>query len=192
MYPLVSLCLPQHPRLHALFLSTFLSHIHLRSCRHQRTTRAYVCPCVCVFDVRPAFFGALCFHGVCCCFCCFSLLLLLLQCPWAHICMFYCICSQFRPPPSTPATPLPLPPPYAMRVPMFLILYIDIWPPGCQKREPLPKVDCGSLSEARSVGGGQQEEEKGESCPLPLTGPGSASSSPSPSSLAAILLLKYA
>lgn len=148
--------------------------------------------CVCVFDVRPAFFGALCFHGVCCCFCCFSLLLLLLQCPWAHICMFYCICSQFRPPPSTPATPLPLPPPppCAMRVPMFLILYIDIWPPGCQKREPLPKVDCGSLSEARSVGGGQQEEEKGESCPLPLTGPGSASSSPS--SLAAILLLKYA
>lgn len=41
-----------------------------------------------------------------------------------------------------------------MRVPMFLILYIDIWPPACQKREPLPKVDCGSLSEARCVEGG--------------------------------------
>lgn len=39
---------------------------------------------------------------------------------------------------------------------MFLILYIDIWPPGCQKREPLPKVDCGLLSEARSVGGGSK------------------------------------
>lgn len=152
-----------------------------------------VCPCVsvCVFDVRPAFFGALCFHGVCCCFCCFSLLLLLLQCPWAHICMFYCICSQFRPPPSTPATP-PMPP-CAMRVPMFLILYIDIWPPGCQKREPLPKVDCGSLSEARSVGGAATREGGegggGGGCPLPLTGPGSPSPSPS---LAAILLLKYA
>jgi len=27
-------------------------------------------------------------------------------------------------------------------VPMFLILYIDIWPLATQKREPLPKVDC--------------------------------------------------
>lgn len=65
--------------------------------------------------------------------------------------------------------PLPHPPtPYAMRVPMFLILYIDIWPPGCQKREPLPKVDCGSLSEARSVGGGSKRRRRGWRMPIAI------------------------
>lgn len=112
------------------------------------------CVYVCVFDVRPAFFGALCFHGVCCCFCCFCCCCCCCNVLGRIFACFIVSALSLGPcrPPTRPPYPSP-PMPFAMRVPMFLILYIDIWPPACQKREPLPKVDCGSLSEARSVEG---------------------------------------
>lgn len=98
----------------------------------------------CVFTVSVAVFVV----SHCCCCCC-NVLGRIFAC-------FIVSALSLGPRPR----PLPRPPPCAMRVPMFLILYIDIWPPGCQKREPLPKVDCGSLSEARSVGGGSKRRRK--------------------------------
>lgn len=91
----------------------------------------------CVFTVSVAVFVV----SRCCCCCCNVL---------GRIFACFIVSALSLGPRSRPL------PPCAMRVPMFLILYIDIWPPGCQKREPLPKVDCGSLSEARSVGGGSK------------------------------------